>query len=191
MNLVTKKGEMYHPFLKDPEGYTVFVSTEGRVIDSRNGKEKKLHDNGNGYLFFLQGHTKTSKSIREYIHRAVAMCHIPNPEGLAQVNHINLDKNDNRVENLEWVSGSKNIRHAHATGAMKKRTENGEINILTEQQVVELYTAVKKGGEGISKKAREMGIPRTTASSIINKRSRSDITDLLDKEFACEEKETH
>lgn len=177
--VLVEKGELLAPFLKDSQGHLVYVSNKGRVYHSKDFSKKSLHDNGNGYLFFLQGHTKEGKSIREYVHRAVAYCFLENPEELPQVNHKNLDKSDNSVDNLEWVSRSSNIRHAHSTGAMKKRTENGAINILSEQQVVELYMAVK-GGIGISEKARQMGIPRTTASSIINKRSRSDITDLLD-----------
>ena len=52
---------------------------------------------------------------------------------------------------------------------MKKRTENGNINILSEDQVVFLYTEVKKYGRGISDTALKMGIPRTTvAASLIN-----------------------
>lgn len=184
IKIVANNREMFLPFLKHPDGYAVYVSNCGRVIDGRNGAEKKLHNNGNGYLFFTQGHENGSnKSIREYIHRAVAGLFISNPDNLPQVNHKNLDKSDNSVENLEWISRSSNILHAHATGAMVKRTTNAQINILTEQQVVELYTEVKKNGVGISIQAKKMGIPRTTASSIINKRSRWDITDNLDELF--------
>lgn len=182
MKIEVTKGEVVHPFLKEQGGHVVYVSTKGRALDSRNGKWKNLHNNGNGYYFFLQGHTPEGKSIREYIHRAVATCFLDNPEGLPQVNHINLDKTDNSVDNLEWISGSRNIRHAHESGAMVKRTSNGQINILTEEQVIDLYTCVL-AGMGISEKARQMGIPRTTASSIVNKRSRADITDRLDQQW--------
>lgn len=184
MNIEVMKGEVLHPFLKEKGGHVVYVSSKGRALDSRSGNWKRLHNNGNGYYFFLQGITPEGKSVREYIHRAVAMCFLDNKDNLPQVNHINLDKTDNSVDNLEWTSGSRNIRHAHESGAMVKRTSNGEINILTKEQVIDLYVSVKQGGVGISEKARQMGIPRTTASSIINKRSRSDITDLLDKAIA-------
>lgn len=50
------------------------------------------------------------------LHRLVATCFLPNPAELPQVNHINGGRQNNAVENLEWVTASDNQRHAYATG---------------------------------------------------------------------------
>lgn len=49
-------------------------------------------------------------------HRLVALLYIPNPKQLGYVNHINHNRSDNRVENLEWVTQSDNLfkRYEHA-----------------------------------------------------------------------------
>ena len=61
---------------------------------------------GSGRNFFL-------------IHRIVLMAFVPNYQGKPQVNHINSNKSDNRVENLEWSTCSENINHSWRAGTRK------------------------------------------------------------------------
>lgn len=59
---------------------------------------------------------KNGTKSRFQVHRLVATAFIPNPENKSQVNHINGNKVDNRLENLEWVTPSENQIHAIKTG---------------------------------------------------------------------------
>lgn len=160
---------------------TILVHKDGTIV--RNGRELTPADNGAGYLSVLVGYKRNGKGkqvgMRKYVHRLVAEAFIPNPENLPQVNHKDFDKSNNNSDNLEWVSRADNIQHSHDNGRMTKRYAVGAVTPLTRDEVVECYTRVKDG-EGVNKVAVSMGKPRTTISSIVNKRSRRDITDLLD-----------
>lgn len=59
------------------------------------------------------------------VHRLVANAYIPNPMNLPQVDHLNGNVLDNRVENLEWVTGLENTRRAFAR--KRKEKDNNDI----------------------------------------------------------------
>ena len=85
------------------------VSTEGKVVSHRTGIELKPAVNHKGYFVAQFSHSGKRKNMK--VHRLVALAFIPNPDNLPEVDHINGDRQDNRVENLRWVTGSANTRN--------------------------------------------------------------------------------
>lgn len=110
-----------------PYDDNILVSTNGNVLKhyiSKHGKDiwKLLsqYDQGSGYLCVSLG----DYSTHPLVHRLVAETFIPNddPDYKTEINHINGDKKDNRVGNLEWCSRSYNLRHAASTGLIKGKS---------------------------------------------------------------------
>jgi len=92
--------------IKDFEDYQ--VSNLGEVYSIRTGKILKQRLNHNGYSVVQL--YKNKKSTTKRVHRLVAEAFIPNPEGLPEVDHIKADKQNNKVSNLRWATGSLNTR---------------------------------------------------------------------------------
>lgn len=115
------------------------ISNAGLIRNKNNGYIYKTAISGWGYHYktFQKKYGKTYV----YIHKAIATAFIPNPENKPQVNHIDGDKNNNRVENLEWVTTKENIRHAFRTGLSKPNVKCGESHWackITDAQVEEI-----------------------------------------------------
>lgn len=104
------------------------VSSIGIVRNKKTEKEYTPTTIGNGYLSV---HIRDKNNKRHYIHRLVAEAFIPNPDNKPQVNHIDGNKMNNCVENLEWVSCKENIRHAIATGLNTQDYQNKPVICLT------------------------------------------------------------
>lgn len=85
-----------------------FITTDGEVIS--NGKKLKPRINKNGYEY-VNLYNKDGRKTKK-IHRLVAETFIPNPKNAPQVNHIDCNKLNNHVENLEWCTQQENTLHA-------------------------------------------------------------------------------
>lgn len=103
------------------DGYE--ASNMQRVRSVKSGKIMSLTINGSGYP--TVGVTMNKKTFTVLAHRLIALAWIPNPLGKPQINHINGNRSDNRLENLEWCTQSENIQHAYDIGFKKpyKKTE--------------------------------------------------------------------
>lgn len=122
-----------------------FVSTFGRIYSSMSHKFLKPHIIGRGYisvkLYFLDG------SKKDYLlHRLIKMAFepIPNPDQY-QINHIDGDKLNNCLYNLEWVTQSENLLHMYEAGLRKPGQGHMFNSLFNEEQVHAICKALQDG----------------------------------------------
>ncbi len=107
-----------------PSKWIPIEGTEGRIEVSSDGKMRSLlrgepkvlkaQKDSKGYLRVRVSLDRVKVTYK--VHREVAKAFIPNPSNLPQVNHIDGDKTNNDVTNLEWVSNRDNCHHAIREG---------------------------------------------------------------------------
>ena len=117
------------------------VSNMGRVKSLHYGKERIMStpDDSSGYK-----RVKLTKQITKgkQVHRLVAEAFIPNPMNLLVVNHLDGDKHNNCVSNLEWCSNKENTNHAIKTGLMKLTTNPKPIMVYRSDKFVGTFKSM-------------------------------------------------
>lgn len=103
--------------IKNYEHYE--IDEEGNVYNLLTGKKLQGSIGENGYKYYRL--SKSNKKKMYYAHRLVAEAFIPNPNQYPVVNHIDGNKLNNSVTNLEWTTYSDNIEKAHKNNLFSKR----------------------------------------------------------------------
>lgn len=119
-----------------------YINKNGEIFSIKSNSLLKQQLKNNGYLkvkLFKNGDYKFFN-----VHRLVAEAFIPNPNGFKEVNHINCDKHDNSVNNLEWCDRKHNLNHSYEHG-LKRRGESHGGHKLTEKEVISIRKEYVKG----------------------------------------------
>lgn len=143
------------------------VSNTG-LIRLATTKKIRRTQSARGYKNFAYYSFEMKKHRSIGVHRAVALAFISNPYGLAEVNHKNGDKQDNRVENLEWISSKDNKLHAIKEGLHNYRLDNGRC-VLSQEQVTEIRNKYQPRRYTAQTLADEYGCSKPTIDRVLSK----------------------
>ena len=117
---------------------TYAVSNLGRVKNIKTGRILKQSKENTGYMRVKL--FKNNKGKHYSVHRLVLETFKANPDNKPQVNHINEDKTDNRLNNLEWSTPKENINHGSHNEQMASTNRSiGTYERLAERRSKQVY----------------------------------------------------
>lgn len=163
------------------------VYSDGSILSHYTNRYLSAADNGQGYynvkLFITkEGDRKIYRTA--YVHRLVAEAFLPNPNNLPQVNHIDGNKSNNDITNLEWCTAKANTAHALSVGlAIRKQPKLSHTQLVeacylvihsnyTTAQLAEHFNVCKNIRQWIKPVAEELGLAEQVQAMLLaSKRS--------------------
>ena len=135
------------------------IAPKNRTPYWREGKMCKQFKSKFGYMIMTL--TVNNKKVNKYVHRLVAEAFIINLENKPQVNHIDGNKENNSVYNLEWCTNSENMIHGFKNGLckahdkLKEMSENRKKKVYyynTHKELLQVFNSVKEAEEALNYK---------------------------------------
>lgn len=130
--------ETVNEIWKDIKGYPNYqISNLGRIWNNKTQRYLKPSAMSNGYLA-VNLVAVNGKRKKELVHRLVAIAFIPNPNHYPEVDHKDRNRTNNLVENLDWVSHSKNCRNTSQNRMIRVYKNNELLGDYCLTEVAEL-----------------------------------------------------
>ena len=140
------------------------VSNLGKVRNMKSGKVLKPQLNRNGYLMHLLYENNKQKHL--YLHRIIAIAFIDNPEEKPCVNHIDENKLNNDLSNLEWCTVKENNIHGTRTKRVAEKCFKKVIQLDLNDNVLNEF-------ESMTQAEQETGASVSHISSCCNGKRKS------------------
>ena len=145
------------------EEWKLIEGTEDYYVSNRGRFKRRTHlgENLRSISIDPEGYCRVNIGNRKYrLHRLVAEAFLPNPDNLPVVDHLDTNKQNNDVSNLEWVTQQENVRRASEMGL----NTNGTLTLalaIDEDLNCTLYN-------NITDCARKLDIPDKAANKVAN-----------------------
>lgn len=144
---------------KKIDNYNKFIDTNGYLY-SEDGKQYCRWVDNVGY--YQSSFTENGKKHYVRLHRLLALAFIPNPNNYPQVNHIDGNKLNNDISNLEWATNSQNTKHGYDNNLYHSKNRSAVIAI---DKVNGNYMEFKS----IRECANQLNLNRKTITAILKK----------------------
>lgn len=139
------------------------ITIDGKIRHIKKKKIRKISKGARGYPVVSM--RKDGKSYLRTIHVLIARTFIPNPDNKTQVNHIDGDKENYSIDNLEWCTPRENVLHARRTGLQKSDGDKRVAQYTKDGEFVATYKSV-------SGASRKTGINRCAIGFVANRKPR-------------------
>ena len=121
------------------KGYPDYeISNFGEIISNKCNKRIRLKQSKNGSGYYAVSLYKNKNMNKLLVHRLVAENFIENKYKNHEVNHVDANKLNNNVTNLEWVTRERNMQHAWTTGLMENARK--AVSIMKELNKKPIYS---------------------------------------------------
>lgn len=148
-----------------PEFPSYEINSLGIIRNRKTGKIKSQYLANGGY-YFVTLHKDNEGGKPRRVHRLIAEAFIPNPEGKPCINHINGNRSDYSIENLEWCNHQENMEHAFATGLANNTGERNGMAKITESIAGKIKYLLAAGGITQQEIANQFSISRSLVLGI-------------------------
>lgn len=153
--------------IKDFEDY--FVSAQGGVLSTKNREHRILRTRVNKKGYEYVNLQLDGVQITKSVHRLVAEAFLPEYSSELEVNHIDGNKTNNDVNNLEMVSRIANVRHAVSKGLFEyKRGEENNMARLTKEVVAKIREEYKHCDVSQRTLARKYGVSNNAIFKVLH-----------------------
>lgn len=137
-----------------PEFSNYEVSNKGKIRNKKSGKvlkpaKKHCKENNSRYKVILTSDARIESGYKInmtpiYVHRAVALTFLENPDNLPEVNHKDGNFHNNKLKNLEWINRQDNIKHSYAMGQRKITCDTRSvIQLSLDGKVIKKFDTMK------------------------------------------------
>ena len=143
--------------MKEHPKYKGYHGTEdGNIISTKQKTPRVLKSQKHhlGYKLYFLHHDGKQFGITG--HRFVAECFLPNPDNLSDVNHIDEDKQNNKVSNLEWTTHKDNMLHSR------------DICAKNTYLILDIKTNHSYEVKNLSRWCEENNVSRSTVYDVVN-----------------------
>lgn len=127
--------------IKDYPNYE--VSNYGRV--KNKNKIMKPYKTNNGYLHIFL--SKNGRQKQFLLHRLVANIFIDNPNHLKEVNHIDGNKENNRIDNLEWCTRKQNVHHYFCSKEKNDTKAKKVVQYDLKGNIIKTFESIRKASK--------------------------------------------